>query len=289
MDKLEEIKNYLQDKGYNYIKIPEESTDEIYQLYINNVEKKVKNDIEYLYFGMYYQINKNYDKMKKYYLMAIKKGNSLAMNNLGLYYKEIENNYELAKKYYLMAIENGNIKVISSVICYYNYKYREQNKDLIKTYLLMAVKKANNCKNTTDLYIYAIHSLGKWYQEVEHNDKLAEYYYLMAINNKFSLKIGYRTYSNLAHLYYKQNKNYDKIFEYIIESIKLNFTYNLINIKNDLDLLFKLFEINIKYKNNINKDIINDIYNKYYYLLSNENKTTLYSLIDRTDQMYCMF
>lgn len=45
--------------------------------------------------------------MKKYYIMAIDKGNNKAMNNLGVYYY-YENNYDLMKKYYLMAIKNGN-------------------------------------------------------------------------------------------------------------------------------------------------------------------------------------
>ena len=42
--------------------------------------------------------------IKKYYLMAIEKGNSDAMTSLGLYYEWIENNYDLMKKYFFMAI-----------------------------------------------------------------------------------------------------------------------------------------------------------------------------------------
>ena len=49
----------------------------------------------------------NYDEMKKYYLMAIDKGSSKAMNALGLYYQYTEPNYNQMKKYYLMAIEYG--------------------------------------------------------------------------------------------------------------------------------------------------------------------------------------
>ena len=45
--------------------------------------------------------------MKKYYLMAIDKGCTLSMNNLGEYYDRINNTTEM-KKYYLMAIKNGN-------------------------------------------------------------------------------------------------------------------------------------------------------------------------------------
>jgi TPR repeat protein len=39
--------------------------------------------------------------------MAIEKGNSDAMTNLGQYYQS-ENNYDLMKQYYLMAIEKDN-------------------------------------------------------------------------------------------------------------------------------------------------------------------------------------
>jgi len=42
----------------------------------------------------YYRIEKNYDEMKKYYMLAIEKCNSTAMNNLGHYYQTIEKNIE---------------------------------------------------------------------------------------------------------------------------------------------------------------------------------------------------
>ena len=34
------------------------------------------------------------------------------MNSIACYYKSIEKNYDLTKKYYLMAIEKGNIQSI---------------------------------------------------------------------------------------------------------------------------------------------------------------------------------
>ena len=53
-----------------------------------------------------YKIEKDYNMMKKYYLMAIEKGHSSAMNCLGLYYFQIENDYENAKKYILIPSKN---------------------------------------------------------------------------------------------------------------------------------------------------------------------------------------
>ena len=43
------------------------------------------------------------------YLMAIDNGCSCSMYNLGNYYQNVEKNYDLMKKYYLMAIENGYV------------------------------------------------------------------------------------------------------------------------------------------------------------------------------------
>ncbi len=48
---------------------------------IDNVLKYLWSDI-----GNYYEEEKNYDEMKKYYLMAIEHNDSDAMFNLGFYY-----------------------------------------------------------------------------------------------------------------------------------------------------------------------------------------------------------
>lgn len=54
--------------------------------------------------GIYYQTIKNYNRMKKYYLMAGQKGHSDALYALGLYYQSI-NNFDKMNKYYLLAIK----------------------------------------------------------------------------------------------------------------------------------------------------------------------------------------
>ena len=76
--------------------------------------------------GLYHKhITKDYDLMKKYFLMAIERGESNSMNNLGHYYCDIEQNYDLMKKYYLMAIERGDLTSASSLGYY--YQLIEQN------------------------------------------------------------------------------------------------------------------------------------------------------------------
>ena len=70
--------------------------------------------------AIYYdEIEKDYDQMKKYYLMAIEKGDSDAMNNLGFYYGTIEKDYDQMKKYYFMAIEKGNSLAKKNLEKYY--------------------------------------------------------------------------------------------------------------------------------------------------------------------------
>ena len=66
--------------------------------------------------GLYYKnIKKDYELMKKYYLMAIEKGNSNTMNYLGVYYKNIEKDYDLMKQYYLMVIEKENSDAMNNL------------------------------------------------------------------------------------------------------------------------------------------------------------------------------
>ena len=57
------------------------------------------------------QLEKNYDEMKKYYLMAIEKDHILSMYNLALYYKTIEINYDLfnCDKIYKEFINESNL------------------------------------------------------------------------------------------------------------------------------------------------------------------------------------
>jgi len=71
-----------------------------------NIEKGCYNSMHNC-IGTYYYNQKDYDNMKKYYLMAIEKGNDSSMYNLGTYYYE-QKDYDNMKKYYLMAKEKGN-------------------------------------------------------------------------------------------------------------------------------------------------------------------------------------
>ena len=105
-------------------------------------------------------INKNYDEMKKYYLMAIYMGNIEAMANLGNYYQQIELNNENMIKYYKMAIDNGYYEPLLVL-----KKYYEEIEDYeeMKKYFYIAINNGN---------IYAMEGLGNFYQKTEFNPEL---------------------------------------------------------------------------------------------------------------------
>lgn len=116
----------------SYIPIESEtSLDRIYQLFVNKQFTEPENDIEYNYYGLYFQhIDNDYDKTKKYFKLAIEKNNSNAMNNLGLYYELIEKNFVKMEKWYLMAIEHKNSQAMKNLGAYYEHDANTPEKAL---------------------------------------------------------------------------------------------------------------------------------------------------------------
>jgi len=258
----EHIITELNKYNLKYIKIKNEtSLTKIYNLFKSNIFEESSTDIEYFYYGAYYQYTeKNYDLMKKYYLMAIQLNHSYAMNNLGYYYQYIEKNYDLMKKYYLMAIELNNSSAMTNLAYYYNIV--EKNYDLMKKYYLMAIG-----INHSD----AMYNLAQYYQWTEKNYDLMKKYYLMAIELNDSYAMHY-----LANYYEYTEKNYDLMKKYYLMAIELNNPYSMSSLdfyyqfteKNDQTFveLYKYEDkeyfitlFNDKFKNNINLD------QKYYY------------------------
>jgi len=103
-----------------YIKIKNEtSLTKIYNLFKSNIFEESSTDIEYFYYGVYYdEIEKNYDLMKKYYLMAIELNNSPAMYNLADYYKKIGKNDQTFVELYKYEDKKYFIKL-------FNYKFKD--------------------------------------------------------------------------------------------------------------------------------------------------------------------
>ena len=211
------LKGKFDEYKRKYIEIDDlDKTKQIYELFLNNKmisENNYINDSMLMnYIGIYYDEQKDYVNMMKYYLMAIEEnGNSDAMNNLGSYYCE-QKDYENMKKYYLMAIENGNDMTMNNLADYYKqqkdyknmkkyylmaieehgnsdamnnlgyYYYEQKDYENMKKYYLMAIQRINNT---------AMFNLGTYYKEQEEDYEIMEKYYLMALNNNYIDEIIY--------------------------------------------------------------------------------------------------
>jgi hypothetical protein len=204
------------------------------------------NTTAMIYLANYYQnIEENYDLAKKYYLMAIEKGNTEAMRHLGIYYECFENNYVLMMKYLLMAIEKGNMGAMHNLGNY--YQSVEINYALMKKYLLMAIDKG--CAE-------AMNKLGIYYQHTEKNYDLAKKYLLMAIDKGCA-----KAMNNLGWYYRYIENNYDMMEKYYLLAIKKGYDlfYTFYDYwethlktcgKNINNVLLAMIEGKIKFSNN---------------------------------------
>jgi TPR repeat protein len=151
-EKKEQIIDYLRNYLFYYHNnLTNDNIEIIYNLLINKEKIDYDDDIYNYYCGVKYEIEKNYEEMKKYYLMAIEKGYSHAMSHLGYYYQFIEKNYEEMKKYYLMAIDKGDADAMFNLGYYCHYG--EINYKEMKKYYLMAIEKGNK-DAINSLYLY---------------------------------------------------------------------------------------------------------------------------------------
>ena len=101
--------------------------------------------------ALYYECKiKNYNEMKKYYLMAIKLNNCEAMYNLGNYYLDVEKNYDKMNKYYLMAIILNDEKVLHD-ICNFNKNIETQHYLLRQINSKIAIKKVRELEKNNFL------------------------------------------------------------------------------------------------------------------------------------------
>ena len=145
-----------------------------YKMVLSNDHSKLLNDDYNMLLnnlGDIYCRELNEDEMKKYYLMAIDNGSIIAMYNLGYHYF-VHAQYDEMKKYYEMAIQHNDTKTF-----YYFGKYYElieKNYDKMKECYENAIKSN---------HITSIYRLGQYYELTEHDNILAQKYYLMLIDN----------------------------------------------------------------------------------------------------------
>ena len=184
---IENKKKYILDKLLlNKNHTIDMNIDKLYNAIKTETPFEIESDNEYIWLGRYYfEIEEDYDKMKKYYLMASEKGDSDAMTNLGNYYETMEEDYDKMKKYYLMAIDKGD----SNAMYYLGHYYEniERDYDQMKKYYLMAVDKGD---------IYAIDQLFEYYKNNHEDFKqhLIEYNSIKNENN--SIKNEYNSIKN---------------------------------------------------------------------------------------------
>ena len=172
------------------------TTNKIIDIEIKNKNKGIPKKNKKL--GDYYKnIGKNYELMKKYYLISIESGSLNAMYELGNYYKNIEKNYELMKKYYLMGIEKGDLNAMYELANY--YKIIEKNYELMKKYYLMNDSAVGIC------------NLAKYYRSNKDYKNMKKYY-LIAIEKGLCIDdFGFSYGGDVSNF----EKNYKKYLTYI--------------------------------------------------------------------------
>ena len=168
LNQIEQKYNTTFDAKYNII------SDTILDIFNNdcaNINNYNLSDVLVLsVLGYYYKhVKKDFNEMKKYYMLAIDLKNSSAMNNLGHYYESIEK-YDEMTKWYTMAIKNNNSNAMNNL----GYHYENiENYDEMKKLYLMAI----DLKNVNAMYNLAYH-----YEHTEINHDEMKKWYIMAIN-----------------------------------------------------------------------------------------------------------
>src|SRR5439155_958881 len=155
------------------------------------------NDMLYLYLGIFNFIKKNYDEMKKYYLLAIEKNNMMALNNLAFYYYK-NNQFEDMLKYFLIGVDKGDTISMNNLAYFY---YKEKNYEEMKKYCVMALDKNNFVLDKSIINQY--------------------------LDIKFD--VGFA----LKFKDYLTNYNYDLLNKFIIAYYKIKDVENLLNISKD--------------------------------------------------------
>ena len=194
--------------------------------------------------GFYYQtIEKDYNKMKKYYLMAIKNKYFCSLYNLAIFYEHTNKNFNNMIKYYKLACDNGCItSMFRLAVSYY----------IIKDYTNMEFycKKAINLVNHADAwFLYGI-----YYYNIKKNTQIGIEMLKKAANfgcHRANLQLGLFAYKNTEYnemfIYYKislLNKIYNTYFYMAIyydtveNDTKTAFKYAQLAINNEISIAY---------------------------------------------------
>lgn len=258
-----DIKKHLLKYSVEYEPIPVKYITIIHDLFFKDIRSDVQDDIVLLYHGVYYYINKDYDAMVKYFIMAVGHGSVIAMTNLAYHYSR-QGDHNNTVKYYLMAIEYNYVPAMAALA--YHYEVHNIHDDAVK-YYLMAID--HN-------HIIAMNNLAVYYEK-HHDNVNAVKYYLIGIshNNASSM-------NNLAMYYIKLNNyviaskywcmaivhnNYELV-DYTLTTCKRNnlIEYGIIYINKLLNKPFEYQTISFikHFANNMNIHLLNTIINMPY-------------------------
>jgi tetratricopeptide (TPR) repeat protein len=156
--------------------------------------------------GYYYQEEKNYKEMIKFYHLAIGFKNKVAMNNLAVYYHRIEKDYDKAEDYYLMAIEYGSEVALFNLGTFYEKIRNDEDNMKYCFYIYLGGSKIYDKKQ---------------YNKIIKNEESIEYYALLFLE-KTDLGITHV----LGNLYFKE-EDYENMMECYLLSIKFGNIYSL--------------------------------------------------------------
>ena len=175
--------------------------------YITSTDYSTSLGEVYTNLGAIYFINKDYDLMEKYYLLAIELGNCIAMGNFAEY-NYINAKYELVEKYYLMAIELNDDIAMNNLGTYHIRTTKKY--DLAEKYLMMAINLNNKSAMTNFAY----------YCSEQKNYELMEKYYLMAIDLNHCLAMH-----RYGHYLINSGKKTDG-YKYLVMAKEQGFKYD---------------------------------------------------------------
>ncbi len=168
--------------------------------------------------ALHYKNIRNYDMMKYYLRIGIKRKNTYSMEIMGNFYKSSlhgQQNNKLAKEYYHKVYDLSPAK--GGVLLGNYYRYIENNYTLMKKYYQIAIKQKSS---------EAICKLSSYYMIKEKNNVLMEKYYMIGIqqwNCKKSMKLLLYYYQKdyKQHIFYK-NVYYPRILTLVICNARRN-------------------------------------------------------------------
>ncbi len=239
-----DLVNELSKSDFEYLlgSIDSQLKDGQYEKAFDLLNKKVLNtNLKDVFKAFMYHIFFNdIDKSIEYYLLAIKKGSTLAMRYLANIYHSDIKDYNNAKKYYLMAIDKNDKKAMNNLALLYDIELNDFKN--AEKYYLMAINK--NDKE-------AMENLAFLYLQQNKNKKKAEELSTKALetgNNPIEQKISHATILlwnnkfNNALDFSTQILEDDEIIKNYTENIEL--LINLLIAKEQYNFVYKIFEEN---------------------------------------------